>query len=178
MFAGTGGDRRWPAGTPGARAREGYRIVYACWSRLRPMLSKAPANIGRGVSGVEASFGTGLRSELKRQPSSAECWVTMPPPSILTFNALAHNELVRHRQKRPPLRQQFLKRRVDPHGQRSLLPRRSTNSTSPSLIARGPRFTRASDGKPLRRLLIGSKGERALWICLFSWHGCLLALVG
>jgi hypothetical protein len=100
-----------------------------------------------------------------------------PPPAIDAFNALARSELFPNRQKRPLLRQQFLKRLVEPQGHRSLLPRRSTSSTSPSLIVCGPRFTRASDGKPLRRLLIGSKGERLLWVCLFSWHGCLPAFV-
>jgi hypothetical protein len=49
--------------------------------------------------------------------------------------------LVRRRQKRPLSRQQFLKRLIEPHGHKSLLPRRSTSSTSPPLIAREPRFT-------------------------------------
>lgn len=97
--------------------------------------------------------------------------------SVRAFNALARSEPARRRQKRPLLRQQFLKRRVEPHGHKSLSPRRSRSSTSPSRIVRAPRFTRVSDGKPLRRLLIGSKGERLLWICLLSWHGCLLALM-
>jgi len=35
-------------------------------------------------------------------------------------------------------------------------------------MVRRPRFTRVSDGKPLRRLLISSKGERFLWVCLLS----------
>jgi hypothetical protein len=93
------------------------------------------------------------------------------------INALVRSDLALCRQKRPLLRQQFLKRLEDPQGHKSLLPRRSTSSTSPSLIVRGPRFTRVSDGKPLRRLLIGSKGEPVFWICRFSWHGCLLAVV-
>jgi hypothetical protein len=81
------------------------------------------------------------------------------PPFASGFNARARSELARRRQKRPLLRQQFLKRRVDPHGHKSLSPSRSTSSTSPSRIVRASRFTRVSDGKPLRRLLIGSKGE-------------------
>jgi hypothetical protein len=92
-------------------------------------------------------------------------------------SARARSALALRRQKRPPLRQQFLNRRFEPHGHKSLSPRRSANSTSPPLMVRGPRFTRVSDGKPLRRLLIGSKGEGLLWICLLSWHGCLLALI-
>src|SRR6266404_980710 len=42
------------------------------------------------------------------------------------------------------------------HGQRSFLPTFSTSSLSPWTI-RTPRFTCVSDGKPWRRLLIGSK---------------------
>jgi hypothetical protein len=92
-------------------------------------------------------------------------------------SARARSALALRRQKRPPLRQQFLNRRFEPHGHKSLSPRRSANSTSPPRMVRGPRFTCVSDGKPLRRLLIGSKGEGLLWICLLSWHGCLLALI-
>ena len=60
------------------------------------------------------------------------------------------------RQNRPLFRQHFLNRLPEPHGQRSFLPNFSANSLSPWTI-RTPRFTFVSDGKPLRRLLIGSK---------------------
>jgi hypothetical protein len=98
--------------------------------------------------------------------------------TLFGLTVLVRSGLVQHRQKRPLLRQQFLKRFADPHGQRSLLPRRSTSSTSPSLIVREPRLTCASEGNPLRRLLIGSKGQRCFRIFPVSWHGCLLAVAG
>ena len=59
-------------------------------------------------------------------------------------------------QKQPDLRQHFLNRLRDPHGQRSLRPSFSLSSLAPWTI-RTPRFTFVSDGNPLRRLLIVSK---------------------
>src|SRR5271154_1266379 len=85
-------------------------------------------------------------------------------------NRLVRSDLFQRRQKRPLLRQQFLKRLMEPHGHRSLSPRRSTSSTSPPLIVRRPHFTCVSDGKPLRRLLVGSKGERRLWVYVLARH--------
>ena len=60
------------------------------------------------------------------------------------------------RRKQPELRQHFLNSLADPHGQRSFLPTFSSSSLTP-WTTRTPRFTPVSDGKPLRRLLIGSK---------------------
>jgi hypothetical protein len=59
-------------------------------------------------------------------------------------------------QKQPELRQHFLKRNPEPHGQRSFLPSFSVNSLLPWTILT-PLFTLVSDGNPLRRLLIVSK---------------------
>lgn len=59
-------------------------------------------------------------------------------------------------QKQPFLRQQFLKRLPDPHGQRSFLPSFSSSNLLP-WTTRTPRFTCVSDGYPRRRLLIVSK---------------------
>jgi hypothetical protein len=70
------------------------------------------------------------------------------PAFRLGFNALARSELARRRQKRPLLRQHFLKRRVEPHGHKSLSPRRSTSSTSPSRIVRAPASRVSPTGSP------------------------------
>jgi hypothetical protein len=69
------------------------------------------------------------------------------------------------RQNRPDFRQQRLNRLPEPHGQRSLRPSFSVSSLSP-WITRIPRLTFVSDGKPFRRLLIGSKkmvGRGSYW---------------
>jgi hypothetical protein len=68
------------------------------------------------------------------------------------------------RQKRPDFKQHFLNIRPDPHGQRSFLPSFSANSLLPWTI-RTPRLTWVSDGKPRRRLLIGSKKMILRRIC-------------
>jgi hypothetical protein len=60
------------------------------------------------------------------------------------------------RRKQPELRQHFLNRLPEPHGQRSFLPTFSLKTLLPWTI-RKPLFTFISDGKPLRRLLIVSK---------------------
>ncbi len=63
----------------------------------------------------------------------------------------------------------FSKRLPDPHGQRSLRPSFSLSSFSP-WTKRRPRLTCCSDGKPLRRLLVGSKG--GLVVVAVVWmHG-------
>lgn len=54
-------------------------------------------------------------------------------------------------------RQQFLNLRVDPQGQGSLRPSFSNSSLS-TCTTRIPRLTCVSEGKPLRRLLLGVKG--------------------
>jgi hypothetical protein len=59
-------------------------------------------------------------------------------------------------QKQPDFKQHFLNRFPDPQGQRSFLPSFSVSSLL-LWTMRTPRFTFASDGKPLRRLLIVSK---------------------
>ena len=59
-------------------------------------------------------------------------------------------------QKRPDLRQHRLNRRPLPHGQGSLRPSFSSSCLSPWTI-RSPHLTCVSDGKPRRRLLMGSK---------------------
>ena len=71
------------------------------------------------------------------------------------------------RQKPPELRQPFLNRLPDPHGQRSFLPSRSSSSFPP-WTTRTPRFTFVSNGKPLRRLLIVSK--RGLVVDVLQLH--------
>lgn len=65
------------------------------------------------------------------------------------------------RQKQPFRRQHFLNRRPLPHGHRSFRPSFSSSCLSPWTM-RMPRPTCISEGKPLRRLLIGSKkrGDR------------------
>jgi hypothetical protein len=62
-------------------------------------------------------------------------------------------------------------RRPDPQGHRSFRPSFSTSSLSPWTV-RKPRFTCVSDGNPLERLLMRSKGGLVgvLWGC--PW--CLL----
>jgi len=60
------------------------------------------------------------------------------------------------RQKQPFLRQHFLKRWPEPHGQRSFLPSFSSRCLLP-WTTRTPRLTCVSDGNPRRRLLIRSK---------------------
>jgi len=60
------------------------------------------------------------------------------------------------RQKQPFFRQHFLKRLLEPQGQRSLRPSFSSSSLSP-WTACTPRFTCVSDGYPRRRLLMLSK---------------------
>jgi ribosomal protein L2 len=60
-------------------------------------------------------------------------------------------------QRRPDRRQHFLNRNRLPHGQGSLRPSFSSSCLSP-WTTRTPRLTCVSDGKPRRRLLIGSKG--------------------
>src|SRR5271168_5261545 len=92
------------------------------------------------------------------------------------ISRLVRSDLFQRRQKRPLLRQQFLKRLMEPHGHRSLSPRRSTSSISPPLIVRRPRFTWVSDGKPLRRLLVGSKGERRLRVYVLTRHNASFGL--
>jgi hypothetical protein len=89
---------------------------------------------------------------------------------------LVRSDLFQRRQKRPLFRQQFLKRLMEPHGHRSLSPRRSTSSISPPLIVRRPRFTWVSEGKLLRRLLVGSKGERRLWVYVLARHDASFGL--
>lgn len=64
--------------------------------------------------------------------------------------------------------QHFLKSLPDPHGQRSFLPSFSVSSLLP-WTTRTPRFTFVSDGKPLRRLLIGSK-KRPVFVVVLV-HG-------
>ena len=59
-------------------------------------------------------------------------------------------------QKRPDLRQHRLNRCPLPHGQGSLRPSFSSSCLSPWTI-RSPHLTCVSDGKPRRRLLMGSK---------------------
>ena len=59
-------------------------------------------------------------------------------------------------QKRPDLRQHRLNRSPLPHGQGSLRPSFSSSCFSPWMI-RTPHLTCVSDGKPRRRLLMGSK---------------------
>ena len=71
-------------------------------------------------------------------------------------------------QKRPDLRQHFLKRLPLPHGQRSLRPSFSSRSLSPRTM-RTPRPTCVSDGKPFRRLLIVSKKTAVRQNCLWTW---------
>jgi hypothetical protein len=71
-------------------------------------------------------------------------------------------------QKRPDLRQHFLKRRPLLHGQRSLRPSFSSSSLSP-LTIRTPRLTCVSDGKPFRRLLIVSKKTAVRRSCVWTW---------
>lgn len=74
-----------------------------------------------------------------------------PPHSFPKSNGPAQR-----RQNRPDLRQHFLNRLPLPHGQRSFRPNFSLSSFSPWTI-RTPRLTCVSEGKPRRRLLIGSK---------------------
>ena len=80
------------------------------------------------------------------------------------------------RRNRPDGRQQFRKRLPEPQGQRSFRPSFSASSLSPWTM-RTPRFTRDSDGNPLRRLLIGSKkmadhrGRRWTWHTVLSENG-------
>jgi|SRR5579872_4946975 len=71
-------------------------------------------------------------------------------------------------QNRPDSRQQLRKSLDEPHGQRSFRPSFSSSSLSPWTI-RTPRFTRDSDGNPLRRLLIVSKKWQ--FIELLGGHG-------
>lgn len=59
-------------------------------------------------------------------------------------------------QKQPEWRQQRLNRLPLPHGHGSLRPSFSSSNLFPCTM-RIPRLTWVSDGKPLRRLLIGSK---------------------
>lgn len=60
------------------------------------------------------------------------------------------------RQKQPVVRQHFLNRLREPHGQRSFLPSFSSSSLSPCTTLT-PRLTCFSEGNPRRRLLIVSK---------------------
>jgi len=69
------------------------------------------------------------------------------------------------RQNRPSIRQHFLKRLPEPQGQRSFRPSFSSSTLSQLTICT-PRLTCVSDGKPRRRLLIGSKK----WL-VFGSHG-------
>ena len=78
------------------------------------------------------------------------------------------------RQNRPVLRQYFLKRRPEPHGQRSSLPTFSTSSLSP-WTTRTPRLTRASGGKPRRRLAHrlekNGRSSRSCWSMSYRLSG-------
>ena len=71
-------------------------------------------------------------------------------------------------QKRPDLRQHFLKRLPLPHGQRSLRPSFSSSSLSP-LTIRTPRLTCVSEGNPFRRLLTVSKKMAVRRSCVWTW---------
>ena len=64
--------------------------------------------------------------------------------------------------------QHFLNRNRLPHGQGSLRPSFSSSCLSP-WTTRTPRLTCVSDGKPRRRLLIGSKGV-AFVVVVFVSH--------
>lgn len=72
------------------------------------------------------------------------------------------------RQNKPPVRQQFLKRRPERHGQRSFLPSFSSSCLSPCTM-RTPRLTRDSDGNPLRRLRVISKAGK--FVEVLGLHG-------
>ncbi len=78
------------------------------------------------------------------------------------------SDLGSRRQKRPDLRQHFLKRLPLPHGQRSLRPSFSSSSLSPFTI-RTPRLACVSDGNPFRRLLIVSKKTAVRRSYLWTW---------
>lgn len=67
-----------------------------------------------------------------------------------------HNTGGSLRQKQPRARQHFLNSLPEPQGHRSLRPNFSSSNLFPWTM-RAPRFTRVSEGKPRRRLLIGSK---------------------
>lgn len=87
-------------------------------------------------------------AQRKAHPARRAVWATCSLPES--------NDPGSRRRNRPFFMQHFLNRLPEPHGQRSFLPSFSANSLSPWTIWT-PRFTFVSEGKPLRRFLIGSK---------------------
>ncbi len=75
---------------------------------------------------------------------------------------------LRH-QKQPFVRQHFLKRWPEPHGQRSLRPSFSSSTLLPWTTC-VPRLTCVSDGNPRRRLLIVSKKMVVRQTARVAWH--------
>ena len=89
-------------------------------------------------------------------------------PCRLAFNPCSIGAGSRH-QKQPFLRQHFLKRWPEPHGQRSLRPSFSSSTLLPWTTC-VPRLTCVSDGNPRRRLVIVSKKMAVRQTVRVAWH--------
>ena len=127
----------------------------AALARVRANVAKPPRSGERGYD-FETSydFETTSRQNEGTHPMQRIGWV--PISRSLNRSLPEKSDLGSLHQKHPVVRQHFLNRRLEPHGQRSFRPSFSSSSLSP-WTTRTPCLTCVSDGKPFRRLLVVSK---------------------